>query len=212
MSTSALVLRARRANDPGPARPPVSLSWLWTLLPWMLVGAVAAGCGAKAKTITEPVSPALAMPAPPPRVQTPVEDVPLASSPVLTDGPIADIAPAAIAKPVPPRQTAARSEAKPERIPAAAPPVAQDPAPQISTLSAAEQTAELKRIDDHLRTANTNLDRVKVESLSQGNREQYESARQFIDSAVKAKAEQRWSYALTQAEKASKIALELAPR
>jgi hypothetical protein len=186
------------------------------LIPVVLVGAVASGCGAKAKAISEPVSPALAVPAPPPRVQTPVEDVPLASSPVLTDGgPIAaDTAPSPI-KPTPPRQTATRgSESRPqERSPvASAPVVPPEPTPQLRTVPAAEQAAEVRRIENHLRTAITNLDKVRVEALAPGNREQYDAARQFIESAQKAMAEQRLSYALAQAEKASKIALDLVSR
>jgi hypothetical protein len=180
-----------------------------------LAGALAIGCGAKAKTVTPPDPVPLAMPAPPPRVQTLAEEELLASSsPSLPEGPIAGIALPSITKPAPPRnrQPAQNTDPKPERSnTGAVSPTPQEPTPQLRTLSAAEQ-ADLLRVEQHLKTAQTNLDKVEERSLSAGNREQYENARQFIESARKALAEQRISYALAQAEKAMKIALELAPR
>jgi hypothetical protein len=185
----------------------------WRLLPMVLLaGAVAAGCGAKAKAADAPAVPPLAVPPPPARSLPPIDEGlhVLASNP--SDGPITEST-ATIAKPAPPdkRQRAQDADPNPDAAPPAAPPLATPP-PAESVRSVVEDArekeleAELKKSIDAFKRMSP---RIPESSLSARNRVQYLDAKQFMEIAERAFKERRFSYGLVNANKALTIAQQL---
>lgn len=183
--------------------------WRWALSIALcaLSAALAAGCG-KARAQTVPDGPPLATPAPPTRVFGPIEDEPLVSTPVEQPPP----APAPQVQTPPPRRAAAPPE--PEKPPAPAPapaPAAEVPRELRAASSPADPEAE-RRITELLRIAKGDLNRVDYRGLTRGGREQYDQAKGFSEEAEKALRERNFVYAQTAADKAAKLAAELAGR
>jgi hypothetical protein len=63
-----------------------------------------------------------------------------------------------------------------------------------------------------LRSASRDLNRVDYRGLTRGGREQYDQAKGFTEEAEKALRERNFVYAQTAADKAAKLASELAGR
>jgi hypothetical protein len=171
--------------------------------------AVAAGC-AKARAQTVPDGPPLAMPHPPSRVFAPIEDEPLVSSPVERT----PTAPPQVPPTAPPARRASASPPEPEKPAAPAPapaPAAEVPRELRAASSPADPEAE-RRITELLRNALRDLNRVDYRGLTSGGRQQYDQAKGFTEEAEKALRERNFVYAQTTADKAAKLAAELAGR
>lgn len=185
---------------------------MWCVL--VLTAAVAAGCGAKAKSANAPAIPPLAVPEPPPRVLPPLHETAVVA-PVLPEGPITASA-GTPEVPVPAGRTPATQTRRETAAPVAADATAQtplEPSRDLRPGRAAEEAAEVAKIERLLETAKSHLASILEPSrLSEGNREQYEDARQYIEIAQKAMKERRLSYALANAEKAMTIAVQLPPK
>jgi hypothetical protein len=169
--------------------------WALSIALCVLSAAVATGCG-KARAQTVPDGPPLSTPPPPTRVFGPIEDEPLVSSPV-------EQQPPAAAPQVPPTPPARRAAAPPE--------AAEVPRELRAASSPADPEAE-RRITELLRNASQNLNRVDYRGLTRGGREQYDQAKGFSEEAEKALRERNFVYAQTAADKAAKLAAELAGR
>ena len=171
-----------------------------------LSAALAGGC-AKARAETVPDGPPLATPQPPSRVFAPIEEEPLVSSPVAE-------APAATAPRVPPPTPPVRRTPAPEpEKPAAASPQPRDEPPRVlSAVSAPPDPEAERRINEILRNASRDLNRVDYRGLTRGGRESYDQAKGFIEEAEKALKERNFVYAQTTADKAGKLATELLGR
>lgn len=173
-----------------------------------LTAALAAGC-AKARAQTVPDGPPLAMPQPPSRVFSPLEEEPLVSSPVAE-------APAVLPPRVPPTTPPARRQTPPEPEKPAAPTPAPAPAAEVPReLRAASLPADPeseRRITELLRNAARDLKVVDYGKLTRGGKEQYDQAKGFAEEAEKALRERNFVYAQTAADKAAKLASELSGR
>ena len=185
----------------------VSRRWALGIGRWALLAALAASGCAKARAETVPDGPPLATPQPPSRVFAPIEEEPLVSSPVAE-------APAATAPRVPPPAPPARRTPAPEpEKPAAASPQPSVDAPRVlSAVSAPPDPEAERRINEILRNASRDLNRVDYRGLTRGGRESYDQAKGFIEEAEKALKERNFVYAQTTADKAGKLATELLGR
>jgi hypothetical protein len=184
----------------------VNRRWASSMAMCALSAAVAAGC-TKTRAQTVPDGPPLAMPPPPSRVFAPLEEEPLVSSPV------ADASPAPAPRVPPPTPPARRTPAPEPEKPASPAPTPAVEAPR--ELRAATQPADPefeRRITEMIRTATRDLNRVDYRGLTRGGREQYDSAKGFIDEAEKALTARNFIYAQTAADKAAKLAAELLGR
>ena len=184
----------------------VSRRWAMSLAVCALSAALAGGC-AKARAETVPDGPPLATPQPPSRVFAPIEEEPLVSSPVAE-------APAATAPRVPPPTPPVRRTPAPEpEKPAAASPQPTVEVPRVlSAVSAPPDPEAERRINEILRNASRDLNRVDYRGLTRGGRESYDQAKGFIEEAEKALKERNFVYAQTTADKAGKLATELLGR
>lgn len=181
--------------------------WALSIALCALSAALAAGCG-KARAQTVPDGPPLATPPPPTRVFGPIEDEPLVSSPVEQPPP----APAPQVQAPPPRRAATPPEPEKPAAPAPAPaPAVEAPRPLQAASSPADPEAA-QRVTELLRNASRDLNRVDYRGLTRGGREQYDQAKGFTEEAEKALRERNFVYAQTAADKAAKLAAELAGR
>lgn len=174
----------------------------------LALAASAAGC-AKARAATVPNGPPLAMPLPPPRVFSPVEEEPLQTSPVVAE------APASEAPNVPPPPQRGRGTNKPreaEKAEAPLPPASAPAAELARELRAASTPADAEaeqKIRALLKTARGNLDNVVLSKLSPAGKEQYDQARSFAAQGDAALTQRNYVFAETLADKAAKLAAEL---
>ncbi len=181
-----------------------------------LSGAAATGCAkARAETMA-PDGPPLAMPAPPPRVLAPVEE--LAAVPEPPETPPETPAPAPRTPPRTPvrRPAGTDADAKQEVPPAAAPvvvppPVVEPPRDVRPAPSAAEVALE-RKVRDVMARAGRDLMRIDYRGLSAQGREQYDQAKQFSEQAEQALKDRNFPYALTLAEKSATLATQLQGR
>ena len=181
--------------------------WALSIALYALSAALAAGCG-KARAQTVPDGPPLATPPPPTRVFGPIEDEPLVTSPVEQPPP----APAPQMQAPPPRRAAAPPEPEKPAAPAPAPAPAAEVPRQLQAASAPDNPEAERRITELLRNASRDLNRVDYRGLTRGGREQYDQAKGFSEEAEKALRERNFVYAQTAADKAAKLASELAGR
>ena len=182
--------------------------WALSVAHCALIGALAAGC-AKARAQTVPDGPALVMPQPPSRVFAPIEDEPLVSSPTTPLAP----APQLPASPQPSGRRAATTPPEPEKpAPAPAPPAAAEVPRELRAASSPADSEAERRINEVLRNAARDLNRVDYRGLTRGGRESYDQAKDFILEAEKGLRERNFVYAQTVADKAAKLASELAGR
>lgn len=173
--------------------------------------AFAAGCGSK-RPPTVPDGPPLAMSEPPPRVFAPIEDdEPIASTPVATETPAATPPrPITPNRPTPRRPTPAESE-RTEQPAAQTTPVPTPEAPrELRAASAPADPESERKINDLLRRANQSLNNVYYQGLSTGKKELYDQAKAFIKDGEQALKERNFIYAETLADKAAKLAADLA--
>lgn len=187
----------------------VSRRWALGLAMCAWSAVLATGC-AKARAETVPDGPPLATPQPPSRVFAPIEEEPLVSSP----SPVAETTPAPAPR-VPAttptvRRPSAPEPEKPAPAPAAAPSV--DPPRVLSAVSTPADPEAERRINEILRVAKGDLNRVDYRGLTRGGRESYDQAKGFIEEAEKALKERNFVYAQTTADKAGKLATELLGR
>jgi hypothetical protein len=185
----------------------VTRRWALGVGLWALLAASAASGCAKARAETVPDGPPLATPPPPSRVFAPLEDEPLVSSPV-PETPAAPAPTVPVARPTPRRQAAAENE-KPEPAP--------PPAPVVETreLRAASLPGDPeseKRILGLLQSASRDLKGVDYGRLTRGGKESYDQAKGFVEEAEKALKERNFVYAQAAADRAAKLANELAGR
>jgi len=175
--------------------------------------ALAGGCGKKhIQTVAD--GPALAMPAPPSRVFSPIEDEePLAATTQPgSNTPAQPPNPPQQARPARPRPSPAESERTEQpTTPAPAP----TPAVETRELRAASSPADNeseRKITDLMNRARQTLNNVDYRVLSTGRRENYEQAKEMLTAAEKAMKERNFAYAETLADKAMKLATELLGR
>jgi hypothetical protein len=184
----------------------VNRRWVVAMALCAMSTVVATGC-AKARAETVPDGPPLAMPQPPSRVFSPLEEEPLVSSPV-AEAPV--VAPSPVPPPAPPvRRTPAP---EPEKPVAAAPPPSQEAPRELRAASLPADPEAERRITEVLRVASRDLNRVDYRGLSRGGRDSYDQAKGFIDEAEKALTARNFVYAQTAADKAAKLANELVGR
>ena len=184
----------------------VNRRWVVAMALCALSTVVATGC-AKARAETVPDGPPLAMPQPPSRVFSPLEEEPLVSSPV-AEAPV--VAPSPVPPPAPPvRRTPAPEPEKP--VAATPPPLPEAPRELRAASLPADPEAE-RRITEVLRVASRDLNRVDYRGLTRGGRDSYDQAKGFIDEAEKALTARNFVYAQTAADKAAKLANELVGR
>jgi hypothetical protein len=174
--------------------------------------ALATACAKARAAELVPDGPPLAMSAPPPRVITPADEVPLASpAPPPSPEPTAVAAPPAKAPPTPRKP----AESKPPEPPAAAavPPTPPPAEPlEVRSIPSAAEAAEEKKVRDVMNRAQADLQRVAPQRLSTDGRSQYEQARRFYEQADDALKEKNFVYAMKLAENAATLAAELAGR
>jgi hypothetical protein len=182
--------------------------WAALLAGIAMSAALAAGC-AKARAATVPDGPPLAMPLPPPRVFSPIDEEPLAASPAVADT-TASEAPNVSPKRQnpgtnkPPRET--------EKAEVAPPPVlapAVEPARELRAASTPADAEADRKIKEMLNAARQNLDKVVYSKLSTAGKEQYDQARSFATQGDAALIQRNYVFAETLADRAAKLATEL---
>jgi type IV secretory pathway VirB10-like protein len=163
------------------------------------------GCG-RARANTIPSLPPLEVPAPPPRVLIPVEVVaegrepePVQEEPLQTPAPTPPPRPAPPATPVPPPKVA---EEQPK------PPLPGPPTALQTTPPAVQGEAE-KAIRTTMVRASGDLSKVDYRALTAGARNQYDTAKRFIEQAEDAIRLKNLLFAKNLADKAAVLAAEL---
>lgn len=141
---------------------------------------VAAGCTARAKTVTDTEALPLSMPAPPPRVLAQVEEEPLVATTPTTPDQVAQ--PATLPPPStqPPRPRQERGEARPEP-PAAAvstPPAGAPPERALRITNSQSESQQQKLIEQLIVECRGLLGKLEKDKsrLSKGEREAFENA------------------------------------
>jgi outer membrane biosynthesis protein TonB len=193
--------RARRPGDPeaiARVRIPAVLGCLFCVV-------LATGC-ARARANTIPSLPPLEVPAPPPRVLIPVEVVaegrepePVQEEPPETPVPAPPRRPA---PPTPPAQPPKVAEEEPPR-PVPSPPTA------LQTTPPAGQGEAEKAIRTTMVRASGDLNKVDYRALNAGARNQYDTAKRFIEQAEDAIRLKNFLFAKNLADKAAVLAAEL---
>jgi hypothetical protein len=188
------------------------LAFLSVCIPAFLVS----GC-VRAHARTEPEPPPLDAPAPPPRN---VEARTLEAPPPVT---LVEPGPTVLAPPPPAPSAQQRSDpAKPEppKVEPAAPVEAakpvedprSQPATTLQTTPAEREVQVEKGTRDMLARALSDLNRIDYSLLKAGARAQYDQARRFISQAEDALQKRNLVFASNLADKASKVAAQLAGR
>lgn len=175
-----------------------------------LLALLASGC-THAQAKTAPDSPPLQMPAPPPREIAPMEAE--APGPVSPQDEPARRPPAARSRPTPPRAEMAKPEppasepAKPVDEPAKASPLT-----TLQTTPAGAEGEMERSIRAALGRASADLGRVDYRVLNTDARNQYNTARRFVQQAEDALRTKNLVFAKNLADKAAALAAQLAGR
>lgn len=173
---------------------------------------LASGCfGLRAKAVALPTP--LDMPEPPPRVVEVHEpDVPppisLPEEPVRNTPTRPRPTPPAAENPKPPQPPAPETPAdvpKPEEL-------APRPAPTLQTTPTQGEQEVERRIRRQLDQATADLGRINYQNLSSDGRTQYDMAKRFVSQAEEALKTRNLTFAVTMAEKAATLAMQLAGR
>ena len=178
----------------------------------LALSAIAAtGC---AKLHARGIGPALETPAPPPRV-VPVAKAPIEGQPIVAPAPVGEVqatTPAAIKPQEPPPPPAAAAPAPPPPVAAERPaPPAPEP-PPASLQTTANPSAAEQRTRAALASAQRDLGRIDVRSLSSDGRAQYDMARRFVSQANSALTDKNFEFAQQLADKAATLAALLQRR
>jgi hypothetical protein len=175
----------------------------------VVVAACGAGACSKARAQTVPDGPPLAMPLPPARVITPMEE-PLAAVPITTE------LPPAAGAPMPPARTPPKRTDTAAAAPTQPAPPAPAPAPVVEPPRAARPTAhelaEEKRIRGLLSRASRDIGRIDYRRLTNEGRAQYDQAKALAEQAEQAIKDRNWVFADTLADKSATLAAELVDR
>jgi hypothetical protein len=149
------------------------------------------------------------MPAPPPRVIAPVEEVRVSAPPAAPDpAPATPLQPAATKPPA--RQDPPAVASQPSAQPAATPPA---PEPrEVRAVPSAAAAAEERKVRDVMARAGRDLQRVDYQRLSAEGKSQYDQSKRFSEQADLAIKDRNYVYAMTLADKAATLAAELAGR
>ena len=163
---------------------------------------------------TAPDLPPLFMPAPPPRVVEAVEVPPSQPIPLVEEPQRQPIPPPA-PRPTP-RVEAAKPEAKPEQPSPEAAKIAEEapkPPPTLQTTPAAAEGEVERRIRAVMGKASSDLGRVNSQALNAEARNQYDTAKRFLQQAdAELKTTRNLVFAANLAEKAAALAVQLAGR
>jgi hypothetical protein len=163
-----------------------------------------------------PDGPPLATSAPPPRVITPADDVPVVSAPPNPSPEPTTTATAPPAKAPPPaRPRAAESKTEPAPV-AATPPITPPPATaeplEVRSVPSAAAAAEEKKVRDVMNRAQADLKRVQEAKLSAEGKVQLAQAKRDAEQADEALKQKNFVFAMALAERAATLAAELAGR
>jgi hypothetical protein len=183
---------------------------LWPLACCLLTAAAfAAGCGSK-RAPTVPDGPPLAMSEPPPRMFAPIEDdEPLVSTTVAQEQPAPP--PKVVQTPRPPSRPRAAESERAEQPAAQSAPAPTPEAPrELRAATALPDPESERKINDMLRRANQSLNNVYYQGLSTARKELYDLAKASIKDGEQALKERNFIYAETLADKAMKLAADLA--
>lgn len=177
---------------------------VWGVIAVVVLGVGGASCAKARASGVVPDGPPLQVPAPPPRILTPVEEL-VSTRPT----PELGTAPVAVAAPSPPRPV---TEVRPEPPPS----VAAEPAPPIAprelrTAPSTSGDAE-RNVREMLAQAARDIARVEFGQLSPAGRAQYSQSRRFSAQAEQALRDRHVEFATTLAEKAAALAAELVGR
>jgi len=174
-----------------------------------------AGC---ARLFARSAGPVLETPAPPPRV-IPAAQAPIEGQPIVAPSPVGEVqtpAPAAITSPGAPPTTSPQTPAVPATVPPGPPAVAERPPPlspePAPTLQSTNPTAAEQRTRAALASAQRDLARIDVRTLSADARAQYDIARRFVSQANDALKERNFEFAQQLADKAATLAALLQRR
>lgn len=192
----------------GVPRSPVLL-----VVPLVVLPALAAGGCAKLHART--IGPALETPAPPPRV-IPTAREPIEGQPLVAPTPVGEVQAQPPAGIKPPDAAPATSPG-PATSPPAPPAVAERPAPASpepppSLQTTANPTAAEQRTRASLASAQRDLARIDVRTLSADAKAQYDIARRFVAQANDALGDKNFEFAQQLADKAATLAALLQRR
>ncbi|HET9362065.1 MAG TPA: hypothetical protein VFO58_20075 [Vicinamibacterales bacterium] len=181
--------------------------WAAVLLGVAMTASLSAGC-AKARAATVPDGPPLAMPLPPPRVFSPLEEEPLAASPAVAE-PAASGAPQVTQKQDRAANRPSREPEKAEAPPPPAPAPVVEPARELRAASTPADAEADRKIRLLLNAAKGNLEKVNYGKLSTAGKEQFDQARNFATQGDEALTQRNYVFAETLADRAAKLATEL---
>jgi outer membrane biosynthesis protein TonB len=180
----------------------------------VLCAAVLAGACASAQAkVKSPVDhPPMDVPPPPPRVLEPI------AQPAPPPEPVPDLP--ATPTTTRPRQQAPREPPKPVETKPETPPVKTAPAtppqaaPQVPPLrtSATPDDAAARQVREIIERASGSLNRVDYGHLNKQQKSQYDSVKLFIKQSEESLKAQNYEFARNLADKADRIAKELAPK
>jgi len=168
-----------------------------------------AGCSARARAQALPDGPPLAVPV------APAHEIVIEQ---IAEAPPPEPEPEPVPVQPPPRPAGTRTQvSKPAPRPETTPPPTQPavvtppPPPEAPVLRAqpASAAGDERKIQDLMKKATTDLNRVDYKKLSDDGKAQYDQSKRFNDQAQQAIKERNFVLALTLAEKAATLAAEL---
>ena len=168
-----------------------------------------AGCSTRARAQALPDGPPLAVPV------APAHEIVIEQ---IAEAPPPEPEPEPVPVQPPPRPTGTRTQvSKPAPRPETTPPpnepaaVTPQPPPEAPVLRAqpAAAAGDERKVQDLLKKATTDLNRVDYKKLSDDGKVQYDQSKRFNDQAQQAIKERNIVFALTLAEKAATLAAEL---
>jgi outer membrane biosynthesis protein TonB len=171
----------------------------------------ATGC-VTAQAKGEPGGPALAPPAPPPHTVIPVEIVESTPAPPApaTPTPVIVRSPPGPSAPKPEKPAEKPAEKPPDAAAATPQPVAPPPAPPLQTTENVNGVE--KTIRARMDQARRDLGRTNRDTLNAERREQYDTARRFLEQAEDALKVKNLVFAEQLADKAATLAAALVPK
>jgi hypothetical protein len=186
--------------------------------------ALLSGCASTQAKTTIAEAPALDAPAPPPRVIAPLDTEETPPQPIaVTEEPVRAPSPRPPARPTPgtardrspkgsdvnkpdPANPESKVEAEAAKPPEAAP---AEPSPMLQRQPTAKEQAEERAIRDRLTRAERDLSQVDYGPLSSDARNQYDTAKRFIQQANDALKARNFVFAENLADKAATLAASL---